>query len=521
MKTAVRETALPYRDYPPLGPSLMGYDPVLELPADHLARLVDQIVDQTVVVAMRKPKRGCVPYNPCVCLKVLVYGYSLGIRSSRQLEEMCRDRLSFKLLTRGQVPNYHTLCNARNEQKDFLEQIWLGLFSVAEACGIKRCGRIVVDSTKLGANASPEATLHQGEFAPMLAELERILGEAAAVDAAEAECAPADTLLGKTVDTEQMRDILRRVRAQAKRSRRAEGEGDAPVPPKAAPKRLTARMRSRVKQAKSAIEAAQAEGRKHLCVTDPDARMMFGTRDRKVKESHSFEVAADNGLLVAGNSSQAANDNSQLEGLVDASRRQEPEGVKAVTADSGYYSGDAIARLAESGIDLCVPDGNTAADMRKGRPIGTTISKGKVAISFKYDAEHNCYRCPQGNVLRYKQKQQHGGQLVSLFRASRDCTGCPLASVCLRMRNTKRRVLKVGRNQLLLDSLRQRFSELEHRKRYHLRGHAIETVFAYLKQMLGYTRWLLRGAQGVAAEASLFKIAYQMRKVHTGWAAAH
>ena len=518
MTIVVRETALPYRDYPPLGPSLLGYDPVLELPADHLARLVDQIVDQTVVVARRKPKPGCVPYDPRLCLKVLVYGYSLGMRSSRQLEEMCRDRLSFKLLTRGHTPSYHTLCNARNQQKDHLEAIWVGLFKVAEASGIKRCGRIVVDSSKLRANAGKDATVKQSEFAPVLAELERILGEAERVDAAEAECAPVETLLGKTVDTEQMRDILRRVRTQIRHSKR-EGEAtDAPPLRTAASKRLTPGMRRRVKQAKSAIEAAQAEGRKHACVTDPDARMMMGGSEKKVEQSHSFEAAADNGLLVAGQSTQVGNDNGRLEELVDAARGQEPEGVTAVTADSGYYSGDAIARLAESGIDLCVPDPNTAGDMHRGRPIGTTASKGKEAISFIYDAKHNCYRCPQGNVLRYKQKQEHGGQQMSVFRAERDCTGCPLASVCLKMHYAKRRVLKVGRSQRLLDGLRQRFSEQEHKNRYHQRAHAIETVFAYLKQMLGYTRWLLRGAKGVAAEASLFKIAYQMRKVHIRWA---
>ena len=515
----VGEFALPYREYPPLGPSLMGYDPVLELPVDHLARLVDQIVDETVAVGGRRPKRGNVPYDPRLCLKVLVYGYALGIRSSRQLEEMCRDRLSFKLLTRGHTPSYHTLCNARVGQKDLLERVWVGLLSVAEASGIKRCGRIVVDSTKLRANASPEAVLKRDEFEPVLEEFERILGEAALVDAAEAECPPAQTRTGKSIDTEQMRDILRRVRKQMSAAKRAEEVGaSAPVVGEA--KRMTARMRRQVQKAKSAIESAQAEGRKNVCVTDPDARMMCGTRENKIQECHSFEAVTDNGILVCAQSSQANNDNGRLESLVDAARKGEPEGVSAVTADSGYYSGDMIARLAALGIDTCVPDSNTAADIRRGLPVGTTAGELKRTVLFTFDVKQNCYRCPEANVLRHTHDRQVQGQMVSIYRAARLCTGCPLASECLADAKTKRRNYSVAHNKPLLDSLRQRFCERGHRERYHQRAAAIETVFAFLKRTLGFTHWLLRGTERVAAEASLFKIAYQLRKIHVRRAAA-
>ena len=80
--------------------------------------------------------------------------------------------------------------------------------------------------------------------------------------------------------------------------------------------------------------------------------------------------------------------------------------------------------------------------------------------------------------------------------------------------------MSVAHNKLLLDSLRQRFCEQGHRERYHQRAAAIETVFAYLKRTLGFTGWLLRGTNAVAAEASLFKIAYQLKKVHVRQAAA-
>ena len=83
------ELAVPYRPYPPAVPALVVRDPVVDLPPDHLARLVDQVVDEVVHPEVRPLGPGQPPYNPRLCLKVLVYGYAVGIRSSRRLEQLC------------------------------------------------------------------------------------------------------------------------------------------------------------------------------------------------------------------------------------------------------------------------------------------------------------------------------------------------------------------------------------------------------------------------------------------------
>src|SRR5689334_3938299 len=169
-----------------------------------------------------------------------------------------------------------------------------------------------------------------------------------------------------------MRDILRRVRQQRPAGRRkgsgppggAAGEDGAggtagstagrmalPLPgvPEPEPvahrgredaetEPMSAQMLRRVAVGLQALAAAEAEGRKHLCLTDPDARMMFGGRERSTAECYSFEVAVDNGLLVVGQSSQESHDNTRLEPLVEAAGKHEPGGVTAVDADSGYYT---------------------------------------------------------------------------------------------------------------------------------------------------------------------------------------
>jgi transposase len=572
-----------YRLYAPPTPLLIGYDPARDLPPDHLARLVEAVVEEVITVPPHPPARGNAPFDPRLPIKVLVYGYATGIRSSRRLSHSCTESLPYLFLTRGDTPSYRTLCRTRVEESALLEQVWIGLFAVAGRCGLKRVGKIVVDSTKLRADASPEAVLTEDEYAAVQAELTRILEEARQVDEQEEAAGPRDTTrLEAPVAREQMRDILRRVRRQLAQAKRAEaaakqeaakatpertakpgtpapepmgsgaeagnaepgrGAGSEAVAPKIEepPSELalvppgtadpaprapragrTPRMRARVEAAVAALQEAMAEGRKHLCLTDPEARMMGEGRSRRVQECYSFEVAVDraDGLLVAGAVTQEASDNARLEPLVEAAGAHEPEGVGAVDADSGYFSGGAVGRLIREGVDTCVPDCNTAGDLHRGQPAGTLRAQGRGSVRLEYDAQADCYRCPEGNELRREQTREEAGQKVTEYKAHRSCAGCPLAKQCLTQKGAQHRMLKVSEYEKELTAARERFNEPEHRERYQHRGEGVETVFGFVRGTLGYVRWLLRGVEKVKCEARWMQVGYQLRKIQPHWAGA-
>jgi hypothetical protein len=534
-----------YRRYDPPSPLLIGYDPFRDLPLDHLARLVEQVVEETVTPPQRQRGAGQPPYDPRLCVKVLVYSYCIGVRSSRVMERNCQESLPYLYLTRGEAPSYHTLCTARTQQGDYVEAVWLGLFSVAAASGIDRLGRLVVDSTKLRANASADAVVKQAEYAALRQELERIQAEVARLDALEeAEGSAGKTRTGKTIPREHMRDILRRVRRQQREARRG-GPGSSPdapagsdeapalpledlltpAPPEETeaeeqpePKGMSRQMLQQIAGALKAIREAEAEERKHLCLTDPDARMMFGERHRGVRECHSFGVATDNGLLVAAEATQEGHDQRRLLPLVEAAGKNEPQGVFAVTGDAGHYSGEALAALLRQGIDTCIPDSAVACDLHRGLPLGTTQNRSRGTVPFTYDAEADLFRCPEGNRLVRNQRRRAEGQYVTVYQAAEPCTACPRRSECLTQPNTQRRQLRIADDYELLQAARQRFAEPEHRDRYRHRAEQVETVFGFLRGTMGFTRWWLRGAEKVDAEAKLFTAAYQLRKVHKAWA---
>ena len=369
------DVALKYRPYPPATATLFGYAPVRDLPSNPLSRLVEEVVEETVQPERGVRRAGQPAFDPRLPIKVLVYGYATGIRSSRQLERLCEESLPYLLLTRGDTPSYRTLCTVRKEKQDLMEQVWVGLFALGEAAGLKRMGRIVVDSTKLRANARGESVVKASEYEAVRQELEQVLAEAEVVDRREdSEGYSGETKLEKQVPPDQMRDIVRRVRkdlvkakTQATVPQPLQGEPSARVAATAAepgssppsqlqasvptaeepetsdtpeaspepaspPRKITRKMLQRIEEALETLALAKEEELKHVSLTEGDARRMQGERDKRVRECHSFEVAVDNGLLVAGGSCQEAHDSSRLESLVQQARR-----IRAGGRDSGGW----------------------------------------------------------------------------------------------------------------------------------------------------------------------------------------
>jgi transposase len=531
-----------YRPHPPPQSLLVGYDPVRDLPADHLARLVEAVVEHSVQPPTKRTDKGGQPaYDPRLCLKVLIYGYCTGVTSTRRLEQNCRESLPYLFLTRGDAPSYRTLADARVKDKENLILAWEGLFAIAAESGLSRLGKIVIDSTKIRADVSSASIVSRVEFDAVRAELERCLAEALAADAAESETAFPTQLEKETPRPEQMRDILRRVRQQRRQAAKA---ADAPAatpvsrPAEADPAALTLPLEDlppaetpptapaepldpakipkplrHLATAVLALHAATAAGLSHVSLTDPDARMMRGGVERRTKPCHSWEVAVDNGVIVAAETTQCAHDHERLTAMIAAAGAQEPDGVKSATADSGYFSGDAVGKLCREGMDLCVPDPNTAGDLHRGQPIGTIRAKSQGKVPFEYDAAANVFRCPEGNTLSLNQVRQKNGQQVAVYRAERACTGCPRAENCLVRANTKHRTLQRGEYESELAAERERFRQPEHQARYWARGPAIETVFGFLRGSLGYRRWSVRGKKRVAAEGILYALSYQCRKI--------
>ncbi len=87
------------------------------LPADHLAHfvseLVDEVLDLAPFFASYTEVRGFPPYHPRLMLKLLLYGYTTGVRSSRKIETHCHDDVAFRLLAANTAPDFRSIARFR------------------------------------------------------------------------------------------------------------------------------------------------------------------------------------------------------------------------------------------------------------------------------------------------------------------------------------------------------------------------------------------------------------------------
>ncbi|MGI8627011.1 MAG: transposase [Geodermatophilaceae bacterium] len=87
------------------------------LPADHLLWLVVETVGRLDLAAFRARRRlggaGRAAYDPAMMVALLVYGYAVGQRSSRQIERLCQVDVAFRILCAQDVPDHLTLAGRR------------------------------------------------------------------------------------------------------------------------------------------------------------------------------------------------------------------------------------------------------------------------------------------------------------------------------------------------------------------------------------------------------------------------
>ncbi len=157
-----------YRPYLPeqdllLPPSLRDW-----LPESHLVYFVSDVVDQLDLSAIEsvyeKEWRGQPPYHPRLMVKLLVYGYCRGVRSSRKIAQRLVEDVPFRVLAAGNQPDFRTISDFRKIHLEALEQLFQQVLRLALEAGALKLGRVALDGTKMKANASKHKAMSHGRI---------------------------------------------------------------------------------------------------------------------------------------------------------------------------------------------------------------------------------------------------------------------------------------------------------------------------------------------------------------------
>ena len=112
-------------------------------------------------------------YPPKAMLKVVIYGYCLGLRSSRMLERACKRDDGFRFLAHGLRPDHNSICRFRRRHGEQLPELFVQTVRLCQEAGLVGLGQVAVDGTKVRANRSREGLARaKREFARALEEAE-------------------------------------------------------------------------------------------------------------------------------------------------------------------------------------------------------------------------------------------------------------------------------------------------------------------------------------------------------------
>lgn len=302
-----------------------------------LPAFIDALVEELDLgpfLAAHDEPRGMPPYHPALMLKVLLYGYAIGVRGSRRLEERLKSDVAFMFLAGGARPDHKTISEFRRRHLAALEALFLESLRLCRRAGLVRLGRVALDGTKVKANASRHKAMSYGRMAEREAALEaevaRILAEAEAIDRAE------DALYGETRGDE-LPEALRRPETRLARIREA----------KAA---LEAEARER-----TGDPDAVPDPKAQRSFTDPDSRIMLSKPDGFIYGYNAQALVDDTSqVIVATAITTEATDMRSLPGLVDQVEAATGMRPRRLLADAGYQSDGNLAHLAAKGIDAYV-----------------------------------------------------------------------------------------------------------------------------------------------------------------------
>jgi transposase len=325
-----------YRTYLPeqellLPPSLREW-----LPENHLVYFVSDVVDQLDLSAIHavyeKEERGQPPYDPSLRTKLLVYGYCIGVFSSRRIQKRLQEDIPFKVLGAGNEPDFRTLSDFRKIHIATLQSLFEQVLAMALECGAIKLGRVSLDGTKLKANASKHKAMSYGRMKEkqlqLKEEVKQLLEQAEAADEAE------DRQYGSKRGDELPEELQRRETRLAKI--------------KQAKKVLQQRARDKAtEEGKGAAEVKQAkpEDKDQYNFTDPESRIMKGA-DGFVQGYNAQAAVEPTLLLIVGQKvTEANNDKQQLIPMVELIEQQSGQRPEAILADNGYCSEENLEHL--------------------------------------------------------------------------------------------------------------------------------------------------------------------------------
>lgn len=428
---------------------------------------IDALPKQELGLVLNENAVGNASYDPITMLKILVYGYSYGWRSSRKLERALYHNMSFVWLAGGLKPDHKTISNFRGEHKDVLINLLKQCARMCVKLDLISGNTLFVDGSKFRGNAGTSQTKSKPTWEKYHKQVEHRIGELLK------ECQKID-------EREACEESLVKMHKELKSKER---------------------LKAKIGQLLEEIKGDKING------TDPDCPIMKGRQGSHT--SYNCQMVSDdaNGLVLSTDASTSKNDLNELTKQVVKAEDNLGKPTKTVCADAGYSSVEDIKPLVADGKTVIVPN-SKQSQKEKGQQQDQFSRE-----AFSYNSNQDIYTCPMGKELTRRNPEGVSNHIPYRMINPSACKICTHFGECTTSL-AGRRIYRIV-DEALKEKLERLYESDEGQQVYRRRKMRVEHIFGHIKRNLGAGAFLLRGLKGANVELSILATCFNVVRIIT------
>lgn len=439
--------------------------------SDSFVRIVDAFVDTVDFKSfgfahVECQEEGRPPYHPSVLLKLYLYGYHHGIRTTRKLERESQTNIECMWLLTGLRPKYKTIADFRKNHSKAFREVFRRFVCLLKEWDLIEGETIAIDSFKIRGNNSLKNNFNEKKLKRHLEYIDLQISEY-------------ERMLDACDKEEEKKELKKKLEERKQKQ-------------------------SKYEQVQKDLEAS---GEDQISLTDPDSRSVI-LHKNIINVGYNIQASSDakHKLLIEYDTGDV-NDTHALAPM--ALQTKEILGVKSlkVLADKGYHTGEELEQCQENDIITYV---SPKAPATKDTGLYPTAD-------FKYDPDEDLYICPQGNQMHTNGKWHHHSDSrrkgKSAYRFQRyttpACKSCKSRHLCTKSK-TNGRYIDRSEYADMIEANAQRVNA--NPDYYRRRQQITEHPFGTLKRQRGFTHTNVRGKEKVLGEVGILFIGYNLTR---------
>ena len=463
---------------------------------DNIVRFIDAYIDSLDMYKlgfrMNENRTGASAYRPQLKLKIYVYGYLNGIRSSRRLERACARNVELIWLTERLAPDFKTIADFRKDNAHALKAVFKEFLTLCHKLELLSFATVAIDGTKMRGENSTNEIYRRDQMEKIEREIQEkidgYLEELNRNDDVERES-------GQTLNKERCEEITKRLNKQVQRKGKVLA----------------------IKQ----LFADDSELNTYYA-TDEESRLQ--SDKGKIRAGYNVQTAVEekHKLITVAEVTNEQNDKKQLTPMIEQLQEQKEaldiEDMTDVAADTGYFTEKAIIQNKDN--EDCRPVVSPAAEGKnvtkstggKGQKVPTVAYEND---QFIFDEKRDVFICPQNQELKRTTNtpaiDRHGKETHRYRCDAEICGACKEQKRCTKSKGG--RMLRVSVNRQSMLRYIEGLHDDKNKKLIAKRKELVEHPYGTIKRAFGYTYFLQRGLEKVRGEFNLICFAYNMKRV--------